>query len=415
MPAVHLPTGRLVEIQRATGSTAELMRLKRALRDHADLMHPGWVLPIDAGLDDKGLYVVFPNPGGESLDALMGRPLPVSEVVEFLRQMGQMLGELHIRGQHHGLLRPDCIRRVRAVDGTTHYRVVDLGLINTAFAVFDTEWAAPESTVDAQADIYALGKLAVSLLGGRVSAGQQMVPGDAPVGLTRMLMAMLSQERVQRPLSGTALLQALNASPRAKAPPPPARPSREPAPELATIPGLSEMSSESTFERNLEVMTNQWRPLRRVALIVLVGGAAMFYVILGIPNRPADVPHPSATTFRPDAGPGDQMAVGLQLDQGLPSAISDAAVIPLDVPDLAVVFSPALPLDAAPPPPDKGPEPPSPSVEVAAPPVPPKAKKTRRKRGRIKAKKPRKRRGRKPRKTKSTAPALDSSDSYQRL
>jgi len=418
MPAVHLATGRQVEIQRATGSTAELMRLKRALRDHADVMHPGWILPIDAGLDDKGLYVVYPDPGGESLDALMNRPLPVAEVVEFLRQMGQMLGELHVRGQYHGLLRPDCIRRVRAVDGTTHYRVVDVGLINSAFAVFDTEWAAPESKVDALSDIHVLGRLAVSMLGGRATAEQQMVPGDTPVGLTRMLMAMLSTERVQRPLSGTAVLQGLNTPVAAQSTPPPTRPQKEPPSAMTTIPGLSEMSSESTFDRNLEVMTNQWRPLRRIALVVLIGGAIMFYVMVGILQRPgkksqqpAEVPHPSATTSRPDGGSSDSQTAILELDAGSPPAISDAAILPLDVPDLAIVFSPVLPIDASVP----EPTPAAPAVEVASPPVPPKAKK--RKRRRIKAKKPRTRRRAKRRgASKTVKPATPvKADPYLRL
>ena len=339
---MQLATGRRVEIQRATGSTAERMRLKRALRDHADVTHPGLVLPIDAGLDDKGLYVVYPDPGGQALNSALGRPLPATEVIEFLHQMARMLGELHARGQHYGLLRPDCIRRGQALDGTAHSRLVDVGLINTAFAVFDTEWAAPEDTVDSPSDIYALGHLAVRLLGGQVKVGQHMVPGDAPVGLTRLLMAMLSPDPALRPQSGAAVLQALADPGRLR---PKLHP--EPPPELPGI-SLTDVSSDSTFDRSVHAMTNRWRPLRRVAIIVIVGVVVMYCLAKGLLTLtpPAEVAHPSATSFRPDAGSEEVTNTAQPFDAGGPPAVVSVNQSPVDMPDLAIVASPAEPVDA---------------------------------------------------------------------
>jgi serine/threonine-protein kinase len=405
---VQLATGRRVEIQRATGSTAERMRLKRALRDHVDVTHPGLVLPIDAGLDDKGLYVVYPDPGGQALDSALSHPLPVTEVIEFLRQMARMLGELHARGQHYGLLRPDCVRRVRAVDGTAHYLLVDVGLINTAFAVFDTEWAAPEDTVDSRSDIYALGHLAVRLLGGQVTGSQHTVPGDAPVGFTRLLMAMLATDPAQRPQSGAAVLQALSN---------PGRLRPDPRPELPAM-SLTDVSGDSTFDRSVEAMTNHWRPLRRVAVIVIVGVVVMFCLAKGLLTLkpPAEVPHPSATTFRPDAEAPSVANTAVSLDASAGATVIDAGTSPLDTPDLAIVASPVEPIDVGITSPDVIFIPavvePMPAVKVAE----PKAKKPR-KRRRVRRRAPKRKRKRKRARAKKAKPAVTAPPAtpYERL
>ena len=149
--------------------------------------------------------------------------------------------------------------------------------------------------------------------------------------------------------------------------------------------------------------------------MVLIGGVIMFYIIVGILQRPADVPHPSATTSRPDFGVLDQALVDTASDQGVMGGAMDATTGQPDMLALPVLVSPARPVDAAVPAPVDAAEPPSPAVELAAPPVAPKVKKARKRRVKSTTKPRRQRRVRPRRAPQPKQTQAVDSDPYERL
>jgi serine/threonine-protein kinase len=170
-------------------------RFLRETRTAAGLSHPH-IVPIHAVEDREGLlYFVMGFVEGESLARRIARsgPLPVTEVVRVLREMGWALAYAHGRGVVHRDVKADNIllehatgRALLADFGIA--RVADSSLTAPGASLGTPGYMSPEQVggepVDARSDIYSLGVVAFHALSGRLP-----FEGDTPQSVLAMHLA----------------------------------------------------------------------------------------------------------------------------------------------------------------------------------------------------------------------------------
>ena len=169
-------------------------RFRREARAVAQLSHPNIVTVIDRGEQDGRQYIVFEYVDGENLKALVDRvgPLPEGEAIELALQVARALGFAHDQGLVHRDVKP---QNVLLDDGggakVTDFGIarslgVQAGLTQTGTVMGTSDYIAPEqargSRVDAQSDVYSLGRRALRApdRGGAVSRRQLRRGRDAP-------------------------------------------------------------------------------------------------------------------------------------------------------------------------------------------------------------------------------------------
>jgi serine/threonine-protein kinase len=173
------------------GESAELAvtRFRREAEAAASLRSPHTVELFDFGVtEDETFYFVMELLEGVDLDTLVKEhgPLPPSRVVHILVQACESLAEAHERGLVHRDIKPANIHLGKAGIRRDWVKVLDFGLVKSvnqekmgdslATAVGRTPgtpaYMSPEMTlsesVDARADIYALGCVAYFLLTGKL-------------------------------------------------------------------------------------------------------------------------------------------------------------------------------------------------------------------------------------------------------
>ena len=175
----------------ANGESAELAvkRFRREAEAAANLRSPHTVELFDFGVtEDETFYFVMELLEGVDLDTLVKEhgPLPPSRVVHILVQACESLAEAHERGLVHRDIKPANIHLGKAGIRRDWVKVLDFGLVKSvhqekmgdslATAVGRTPgtpaYMSPEMTlsesVDARADIYALGCVGYFLLTGKM-------------------------------------------------------------------------------------------------------------------------------------------------------------------------------------------------------------------------------------------------------
>ena len=173
------------------GESAELAlkRFRREAEAAANLRSPHTVELFDFGVtEDQTFYFVMELLEGVDLETLVKEhgPLPMSLVVHILLQTCESLAEAHERGLVHRDIKPANIHLGKAGIRRDWVKVLDFGLVKSvhqekmgdslATAVGRTPgtpaYMAPEmslnESVDARADIYALGCVGYFLLTGRM-------------------------------------------------------------------------------------------------------------------------------------------------------------------------------------------------------------------------------------------------------
>ena len=190
-------------------------RFRREAQSIARLAHANIVQVYDFGVDGEGNpYFVMELIDGTALDEIVrtrGRVAPL-EVVRLGKQAASGLGAAHRAGIVHRDVKPSNL----IVDGRGHLKLVDFGiarmesgsqLTNAAALMGTPGYMAPEQaggrTVDARADIYALGMTLFELC-----AGGPAFVADDPIALVVMNMQQpLPDLRTRAPEAPEELVQ----------------------------------------------------------------------------------------------------------------------------------------------------------------------------------------------------------------
>ncbi len=166
------------EISHAIGSK----RFLREIETVARLSHPN-ILPLhDSGEADGLLYFVMPRVREESLrERLRGEErLPLDDVVQIAREVGDALDYAHSQGLVHRDIKPGNILFeaghavvtdfgiARAGSEAGESRLTETGLTVGTLAYMSPEQAMGEIELDARTDVYSLGCVVYELLAGEL-------------------------------------------------------------------------------------------------------------------------------------------------------------------------------------------------------------------------------------------------------
>jgi eukaryotic-like serine/threonine-protein kinase len=205
---------------------------------------------MDVGTLDSGApYMVMEYLRGRDLKDVSTRrgPLPVTEAVDFVLQACDAVAEAHSLGIVHRDLKPSNLFLTERPDGSPLVKVLDFGISKalhpgdrnsqmqmTASAAImgSPQYMSPEQirsskSVDARADVWALGTILHELLTGNPAYVADTVPGllamivadappplsasrrDAPPELEAVILRCLEKDRERRFASVAALARAL--------------------------------------------------------------------------------------------------------------------------------------------------------------------------------------------------------------
>jgi serine/threonine-protein kinase len=242
--ARHLLLRRPTAIKLISDATPEtIARFEREVQITAGLTHPNTIAIFDYGHTPDGVfYYVMEYLDGISLEDLVAAsgPQPPARVVSILLQACGALEEAHQEGFVHRDVKPANLMLTKRGGVPDVVKVLDFGLVKEGPEAGDPattgankilgtpHYLAPESilepaTVDAQADVYALGATAFFLLTAeRVFDGRTPVevcskhlheaprapsslrPG-VPAALDAIVASCLEKDRAARPRGASAL------------------------------------------------------------------------------------------------------------------------------------------------------------------------------------------------------------------
>lgn len=223
----------------------DLARFEREVQLTSRLAHPNTISIFDYGRTAEGLfYYVMEFLDGMDLERLVREdgPLPAGRAIHVLAQASGALGEAHLLGLIHRDIKPANIVLTERRDEPDVVKVVDFGLVKTlepgtgqpgitrVNSITGTPlYLAPEAisspeSVDARADLYALGAVAYFILSGHHVFEADTVlevlskhmfeeptpPSDRlgrPISadLERLVLACLAKDKNARPASAAAL------------------------------------------------------------------------------------------------------------------------------------------------------------------------------------------------------------------
>jgi Tol biopolymer transport system component len=162
-------------------------RFRREIQLAARLQHPHIVPLLATGAKGSLLYYTMPFISGENLRARLNRSgdLPIQEATKILREVADALSYAHSQGVVHRDIKPEnilisgnhvlvtdfgvskALSSATAETPTDAPTLTSLGIALGTPAYMAPEQAAADPTVDARADIYAVGIVGYELLTGR--------------------------------------------------------------------------------------------------------------------------------------------------------------------------------------------------------------------------------------------------------
>src|SRR6266540_3117049 len=174
---------RKVAIKVLRPDVAALIGAERFLKEietTANLQHPN-ILPLfDSGQVEATVFYVMPYVAGESLRARLAREiqLPIADAVRIAGEIAGGLDYAHRQGVIHRDIKPDNVLfhdgRAVVADfgialagrGDGGARITKTGMSLGTPEYMSPEQAAADETVDARADVYALGAVLYEMLAG---------------------------------------------------------------------------------------------------------------------------------------------------------------------------------------------------------------------------------------------------------
>jgi len=186
-------------------------RFLAEIKTTAKLHHPHILPLLDSGDDDGLLYYVMPFVSGETLRARLERErqLPIDDAVRIAREIADALGAAHSLGIIHRDIKPENVLLqgghalvadfgiALAVQTAGGQRMTQTGLSLGTPQYMSPEQAMGERTIDARADIYALGAVTYEMLAGEapftgpsVQAIVARVMSEEPRGLVTQRKAV---------------------------------------------------------------------------------------------------------------------------------------------------------------------------------------------------------------------------------
>jgi len=229
-------------------------RFEREVAAAAGLRHPGLVPVLDRGVDRGFPFLVMELVAGETLaDRIVRGPLPSREAVRITEALAEALAHAHERGVLHRDVKPGNV----LLDPEGRPRLTDFGLarmadsqrLTTTGTILGTPaYMAPEQvegarSIDARADVYALGATLYEMLTGQrpfraasraalfrqvllepPQPPSELAPGTDPE-LERICLECLEKEPALRP-DAKGVVRALRRRRRGGRRAPPPRPGR---------------------------------------------------------------------------------------------------------------------------------------------------------------------------------------------
>lgn len=248
--AVNLGTERRVAIkilaERFWGNASVAERFFREARAASAIRHRGIVDVLDVERTEDGVpFLVMEYVEGETLAQRIERekPLPIGEAKQIWAALAAAVGAAHAKGIVHRDIKPDNVVLGKDPDGLPRITLLDFGIAQVvAEATEDTssrgvvgtphymspEQARDDTTVDARADVYALGVVMYEMIVGAVPFDapssaellERILRDDAPppsqrraglpTDLERLIMRCLSKSRDERPRDANTLRSELD-------------------------------------------------------------------------------------------------------------------------------------------------------------------------------------------------------------
>lgn len=237
-------TGEIVALKIMSGDGKDNARFHQEARIVAELSHPSIVRYVAHGTTSSGQsYLAMEWLDGESLSEHLRRRRPsVAEVVTLVRTVGEALASAHAKNIIHRDLKPSNIFLVG--EGTDRPKLLDFGIARitnltraatrTGMMLGTPGYMSPEQargdrSLDARADIFALGCVLFEGLTGRPAfAGEhpmallakillQESPRPSqfekrvPEALDQLVVQMLAKDPAERPADLATVLEALRA------------------------------------------------------------------------------------------------------------------------------------------------------------------------------------------------------------
>ncbi len=292
------PDGTRVELHvlRRADATEVLEELQDLAEAYGEVLHPGLVRPLGAGVDPERpdlAYLVVEHVPGRTLDELLSSStdrIEKDRVMRWADQLAGALDRLHDHALVHGAIGPGTViiddrDQAHLAGAGFAAELARLGPGRSEREILLGEGPRDEEgpgEADASGDIAALAATLYQALGGTRPAEPHQappVPGRS-VQINLALLAAMSRDRAARPQRARELVQSLHGAPVRQAFVAPAPPAR----------------------------------LRRIGAGSLVGVAALVILALGVWlwNRPSSPPSRAARPQRlaePAAPPRDVQAV----------------------------------------------------------------------------------------------------------
>lgn len=233
--------GRIVAVkilkEEYTGDPGFLERFRAEARHTALLNHPGVANVFDYGEEDGSAYLVMELVPGEPLSAIIEkeRKLDSDRILNFMAQTARALAAAHAQGLVHRDVKPGNLiitpdDRVKVTDFGIARLADQVPLTATGQVMGTAQYLAPEQATGQQAtassDMYSLGIIGYECLAGRrpftgesqiaialaqVNDPPPALPTKIPAPAAALIMCLLSKDPEERPKSATALASAIDA------------------------------------------------------------------------------------------------------------------------------------------------------------------------------------------------------------